>query len=429
MFFGFVFISINLHTHTHIFRYGGHDPFHSNDKMMMGGTRTRPSPPKTSPPALERRSSPHQKDHHSQHQHHHQRQKNQGYPITENIARRIWEDAVRKLSSARVQPQAVPFRYFMVLITVVARTVYPPEHPSMSSSSSEPTKNTLKLLLHNHVLPNQDLYQNAAAKRCTSSQSAQRHLVSMNTSTLLWESFLRYTVRGSSTPYLIDLPQFMHWLRDLWLIHEIDPEPLDTSLLPISSYTRIWPEDVASVKPYLSRYRDSIRKLYFAFVRERRSKAKQRALFKHGFSVSSSKKRDAPKLGFGWDDFKKFANLFKICPGLFSQTELRSLFVYALRQPNLSHQQQQEEDLADDFDIDLSLGSFKLALIHMACVVHKKRRRSDSESMSDRLKNLFTHMWSSLQPRLKRGPGRGISKSILAASSQFCEKHAKRMKK
>ena len=102
----------------------------------------------------------------------------------------------------------------------------------------------------------------------------------------------------------------MHWLRDLSLFSEIDPEPLDVSALPIASYTRVWPEDVAAVKPYLSRYRDSLRKLYFAFVRERRSKAKQRALFKHGFSVS---KRDTPKLGFGWEDFKKFANLFKIC--------------------------------------------------------------------------------------------------------------------
>ena len=289
------------------------------------------------------------------------------------------------------------------------------------------TRNTLKLLLQNHVLPTQNMYRQAAARKSTSPQQ-KRYVDTMNsTSTLLWESFLKYTVRGSSAPYLIDLPQFMHWLRDHSLFSEIDPEPLDVSTLPIASYTRIWPEDVTSVKPYLSRYRESLRKLYFAFVRERRSKAKQRALFKHGFSVS---KRDSPKLGFGWEDFRKFANLFKICPGLFSQIELRSLFVYALKIPDLLQQQQQErEDEQDDFDADLSLGSFKLALIHMASVIHKKRRRNESESMSDRLKSLFTHMWSSLQPRLRRGPGRGISQSILSASSIFCEKHAKRMNK
>ena len=281
--------------------------------------------------------------------------------------------------------------------------------------------------LRTQVLPTQNEYRHAAARKSTSLHQ-KKYLNSTNTtSTLLWESFLKYSVRSSSSPYLIDLPQFMHWLRDLSLFSEIDPEPLDISALPIASYTRVWPEDVAAVKPYLSRYRDSLRKLYFAFVRERRSKAKQRALFKHGFSVS---KRDTPKLGFGWEDFKKFANLFKICPGLFSQIELRSVFVYALKTPDLlQYQQQQREDDQDDFDIDLSLGSFKLALIHMAFVIHKKRRRSDSESMSDRLKGLFTHMWSSLQPRLRRGPGRGISQSILSASSTLCEKHAKRMNK
>lgn len=396
--------------------YGGHDPFHKSDNMKIPSSSggQRPSPPKTSPPRQHNSPGRRRRDVPAP------RAQNQGYVITENIARRIWEDAVRKLGDKRTA--SIPFRFFMVLTTIVGKTVYPSGHPLMiSNQNHQSTPAALKLLLHNHVLPTQDVFQKAAAQRSVS-VTAQRHLLSMNTSTLLWESFLRYTVRGSGAPYLIDLNQFVHWLRDISLLSNMEPV-LDTSSLPIASYTRIWPQDVPEVKPYLSRYRDSLRKLYYAFVRERRSKAKQRALFKHGFSVS---KKDTPKLGFGWDDFKKFANLFKICPGLFSQIELRSLFVYALKIPNLSSTYNNDEN-DDVFDVDLSLGSFKLALIHMSCVVHKKRRRSDTEVLSDRLKNLFTHMWSSLQSRLKRGPGRGISKSILSAAALFCEQHAKRM--
>ena len=123
--------------------YGGHDPFHHQDTRQKIAS-SRPSPPKTSPPP--HRSSPRQHVSNSSSSH---RTKGQGYPITENIARRIWEDAVRKLTSARVQ--SVPFRYFVVLITVVSRTVYPPEHPSMARSQSQDVRNTLKLLLQNHV--------------------------------------------------------------------------------------------------------------------------------------------------------------------------------------------------------------------------------------------------------------------------------------
>lgn len=123
--------------------YGGHDPFHHQDTRQKIAS-SRPSPPKTSPPP--HRSSPRQHVSNSSSSH---RTKGQGYPITENIARRIWEDAVRKLTSARVQ--SVPFRYFVVLITVVSRTVYPPEHPSMARLQSQDVRNTLKLLLQNHV--------------------------------------------------------------------------------------------------------------------------------------------------------------------------------------------------------------------------------------------------------------------------------------
>ena len=125
--------------------YGGHDPFHHQGTRQKIAS-SRPSPPKTSPPPVGS-SSPRQ--HVSNSSSRRMRSSHQGYPITENIARRIWEDAVRKLTSARVQ--SVPFRYFMVLITVVSRTVYPPEHPSMARSQSQDVRNTLKLLLQNHV--------------------------------------------------------------------------------------------------------------------------------------------------------------------------------------------------------------------------------------------------------------------------------------
>ena len=124
--------------------YGGHDPFHHQGTRQKIAS-SRPSPPKTSPPPVGS-SSPRQHVSNSSSSH---RTKGQGYPITENIARRIWEDAVRKLTSARVQ--SVPFRYFVVLITVVSRTVYPPEHPSMARLQSQDVRNTLKLLLQNHV--------------------------------------------------------------------------------------------------------------------------------------------------------------------------------------------------------------------------------------------------------------------------------------